>query len=118
MSTHPLRTQWGRVWLPYTLAKLALPGHVYLPVNRDYKPLGMVTHDALGRRIFGTEVWVDYEPHANKSMVFARNPHCISGVFINENLYLYSYNDKSMDSYFSRLEKLLSRSVGIYEQPE
>lgn len=118
MATHPLRTQWGRIWLPYCFYKLDLPGHVYLPVNRDYKPLGFITFNSVGISV--GETWVDYELYVEKAMVFAKDPHGILGVFVNDNLYLYDnkYEKTIMDSYFARYEKLLSRQVGIFEQLE
>lgn len=98
------RNQWFRTFMPYCLEKIEYEGrkHVYLPVNRHYKPLGL-TEDV---------GWVEYADHAHAAMIFASDPHTFQGVWYGKDpLYLYADGDESRRDYFERLGKLLARSI-------
>jgi hypothetical protein len=101
--------QWFRIWLPYTFVKLeaAEHDHVYLPLSRDYKPLGLKSKD-----------WVDYHDFIEQAVVFAEDPHTLENVWhFSETLHLYGDDPKSRNDYFERFERLLSRSVKLFDQP-
>jgi len=98
--------QWFRYWLPYQFVKLDVPGHkhVYLPVNRNYKPLGVMSED-----------WADYDDYLHQAVVFGADPYTYEDVWTDgEGLYLYDDNPASRQDYFKRLELLLGRSMKLY----
>jgi len=100
--------QWFRYWLPYSFFKLetANRDHVYLPVNRNYKPLGVTSDE-----------WVDYENFTKQAVVFSADPHTFENVWVDqEPLYLYGEAISSRVDYFQRLERLLSSSVKLFER--
>ncbi|WP_156464243.1 hypothetical protein [Afipia sp. Root123D2] len=96
--------QWFRYWLPYQFVKIDGPRkHTYLPVNRNYKPLGVVSKE-----------WADYHKFHDQAVVFAKNPAEFKGIWYNEDgLYLYSDDPKTRLDYFERLQKLLSYSAAL-----
>ena len=99
--------QWFCYWFPYQFVKLNVekPKHVYLPVNRKYKPLGITTGE-----------WIDYELYAFQAVVFTHDPHEFEEIWHDpENLYLYEDSVRSRLDYFVRLETLLSRSIKLNE---
>ena len=99
--------QWFRYWMPYQLAKLesSRHKHIYLPVNRNYKPLGYVGDN-----------WVDYARHENSAIVFRADPHTFKDVWRNaEYLVLYDDSIDSRRDYFDRLGRLLSHAAAIVE---
>lgn len=85
--------------LPYCLKKMEVSGHVWLPLNRRYKPLGVKGG-----------VFVDYNDYKDQAMVFSRDPITFKDVWnMAENGWCYLYDDGTeLDRvYFSRLHKLL-----------
>ena len=100
------RNSWFRVCLPYHYAPLKpAPGakHIYLPVNRNYKPLGIRSRE-----------WVDYEEFRAQAVVFATDPHKFEGIWSDlERLYLYSDNYATLTDYFARLEQLMIYSAKV-----
>jgi hypothetical protein len=77
--------------------------HLYLPVNRNYKPLGN-----MGRE------WVDYRSYASQAVIFRRDPHHLEGVWADpERLYLYKGSVGSRLDYFARYERLVSHSMAV-----
>lgn len=104
-QTDKARTQWFRTFMPYCLKKVEYPGrkHVYLPVNRHYKPLGLT-------QVVG---WVDYQEHLHAAMIFSSDPHAFRDVWHDAKSPLFLYNDgpKSRIDYFDRLGRLLARSI-------
>lgn len=74
---------WCRYWLPYCFQELsANRRHVYLPLNRNYKPLGVVSPK-----------WVNYNDHIDQAVVFASDPHTFPDVWTGthpDKLYLYT----------------------------
>jgi hypothetical protein len=98
------RNSWFRTCLPYHYVPLkAAPGakHIYLPVNRSYKPLGIRSRE-----------WVDYEDFRAQAVVFATDPHKFDGIWSDrKSLYLYNDNNAILSDYFDRLERLMIHSV-------
>lgn len=98
------RNSWFRVCLPYHYAPLIpAPGakHIYLPVNRNYKPLGIRSRE-----------FVDYEKFRAQAVVFATDPHKFDGIWSDlKNLYLYDDHNASLIDYFDRLERLVIHSA-------
>jgi hypothetical protein len=79
---------------------------VYLPLNRDYKPLGLKTKDC-----------VDYQDYIEQAVVFPDDPHAFENVWHrSESLHLYGDDPESRLDYFDRLERLLGRSVKLFHQ--
>lgn len=63
--------------MPYRFIKLPLAGakHVYLPLNRNYKPLGVGAPSDLDNKRK-----VDYLDYRNQAVIFLRDPHSFKGV--------------------------------------
>jgi hypothetical protein len=100
--------QWFRYWMPYQFVKLEHTKykHVFLPVNRNYKPLGIVARDFL-----------DYEKYMPQAVVFEDDPAGFKKIWWDERgLYLYDDGPKSRIDYFDRLGKLFLRSVRLEAQ--
>ena len=99
---------WFRYWMPYTFEKLEHPEltHVYLPLNRNYKPLGITSKD-----------WVEYEEFIDQAVAFNRDPSKLKGVWLDtQGLYLYEDSLDSRKDYFERLGKLFSHSMRLVER--
>jgi hypothetical protein len=100
-----LANDWFRVWMPYTFIPITVPGvrkHVYLPVNRNYKPLGIGTARNLG----GADV--DYNKYESHFLRFTSDPHKFKDIFVGRSpLYLYSGTPREGDSYGARLQELM-----------
>lgn len=96
---------WGRINLPYTLRKLAVGKHVYLPVNRNYAPLGFPYQDGQG----------DDLDYVGQAMSFASDPALFTGVWWSESapLSLYADGNETRLTYWARLEKLLSHAIQV-----
>ena len=101
--------QWFRFWMPYHFEHLedSKRRYVYLPVNRNYKPLGVTSKEH-----------VDYDALRSQAVVFATDPEQFEGVWGPgcEPLFMYKDGPDSRLDYFARLERLLSRSVKLYEK--
>ena len=100
--------QWFRHWMPYCFKKLEVRGrnHVYLPVNRDYKPLGITSKED-----------VDYDAYLSQAVMFSVDPHEFDNIwFDKESLHLYEDVASSRVDYFERLERLLSQEVRLYSK--
>ncbi len=108
MPLHQLsqQDQWFRYWMPYAFEPLAHSTwkHVLLPLNRNYKPLGITSKDH-----------VDYNHYVSQAMVFNFDPAKFDGVWYSKipHLYLYDDTEASRADYFPRLHKLFSRSVRL-----
>ena len=93
--------------MPYTLTRLpdAKRPLTFLPLNRNYKPLG----------VCGRE-WVKYEDYEFEAMIFAVDPRKFKGVWetirVND-LWLYNDNPKSRMDYFERLAKLFTYKIAV-----
>jgi hypothetical protein len=103
------RAHWFRYHMPYVFEPLNIPNtkHVYLPLNRNYKPLGCLFKDH-----------VDYHRYAaSHAMQFRRNPEIFYKVwhYIAPDGKLFMYDDglQSRIDYFERLGRLLTRSMWV-----
>jgi hypothetical protein len=103
------RDRWFRFCMPYHIEHLEDPQHkhAYLPVNREYKPLGITSSN-----------WVHYEDYRSQAMVFVSDPAAFEDIWIRRGngLWLYSDSPESRLDYFARLERLLNRSVKLLEK--
>jgi hypothetical protein len=106
-----------RVAMPYCFHKIDAPGakDVYLPLNRNYKPLGYA-----GPQGSSLSSWVDYKDYLHQAVVFSRDPSTFEGIWTKTTPFLYLYSDSSATqaTYFQRLEKLMSRTIGLYAYPD
>ena len=94
--------------MPYCFKKLEVEGrnYVYLPLNRDYKPLGITSKED-----------VDYDAYLSQAVMFSVDPHTFDGIwFHKETLHLYEDVASSRVDYFERLERLLSQEVRLYSK--
>jgi len=104
-SSVALTDDWFEHWMPYCFHKL--PGirrykHVYLPLNRDYKPLGHVSRKR-----------VHYEDYAAQAVIFHEDPMTLEGIWTatsDDKLWLYDDTASRVD-YFERLGRLMSHKV-------
>lgn len=97
------RYDWFRIHLPYLVIPIRpdIAKHLYLPLNREYKPLGIPRSE-----------FVDYDAYAHKAMRFARDPRTFTGVWTDDRLYLYDDTSKfDYELYFARLAKLFTYKV-------
>jgi hypothetical protein len=100
---------WFRHNMIYAITKVvADKPHVWLPLNRDYKPLGIVPQEG----------WVDYDLYAKEyptlAMRFARDPRRLKDVWVTDQgdmLWLYSDRLWEAASYYDRLRKLLEHKI-------
>jgi hypothetical protein len=96
--------------MPYCFQKLERPGHVWLPLNRNYKPLG-----------FFSAQHVDYDAHAHMAAKFAKDPSGFDGIWERHRqkdcLWLYSDTAASRLDYFERFERLCSYSMPLDIHP-
>jgi hypothetical protein len=109
--------QWFRIWMPYCFVKLESPAkkHVYLPLNRNYKPLGMLSRKHL-----------DYETFRAQAVQFKTDPKIFKGIWHlvetnksdDEQLWLYEDVHTSRIDYFARLEKLVLKTMKLVGQWE
>ena len=101
---------WFRHWMPYEFVRLGPGGdeHVYLPLNRALKPLGITAR--------GCTRFSDYRAQA---VVFRMDPHPFEGVWFDpvgatpglprRRLLLYDDTPESRMDYFVRFERLMAR---------
>lgn len=89
---------WFRYWMPYVFQKIEHPKfkHVYLPLNRNYKPIGCID-----------EKHVNYADFMHQAIKFEKDPSTFEGVWLEGGLYLYEDNPQSLETYFARLRKLM-----------
>jgi hypothetical protein len=91
--------------MPYQFVKVESRRHrhLYLPLNRNYKPLGQISAEH-----------VRHEDYTAQAVIFQSDPHRIRNVWTDpEQLYLYNDAPSSRSDYFARYEKLLSRSMNL-----
>ena len=92
--------------MPYCFHRLPGIGryeHVYLPLNRHYKPLGQV-----GRKR------VRYEDYAGQAVIFYKDPMTFERIWTatkDDKLWLYDDAAASRVDYFKRLGRLMSQKV-------
>ena len=93
---------WSRYGLPYAFKHLpTVAGHVWLPLNRDYKAIGR--DDDL----------------ASSAVRFAVDPSTFGGIWHGsvegQTLYLYDDAPESRIDYFVRLERLFGYTLKTVE---
>ena len=99
-----------KYWMPYLFQRIESDAgkHCFLPLNRIYKPLGIVSRD-----------WVDYNSFASTNgVIFSRDPITLKDIWIHTDpsegrFWLYEDAQSSRTTYFSRLEKLITKSLKI-----
>ena len=103
---------WFRHWMPYGFVRLGPGGeHVYLPLNRALRPLGVA---AARRRP------VRLRDHRAQAVVFRTDPRTFEGVWFDpaagaapglprRRLLLYDDTPESRMDYFARFERLMAR---------
>jgi hypothetical protein len=109
-TDHFYFSEFRKIWLPYALYRIAGPNHTCLFVNRNYKPLGMITGD-----------YIEYSDHPDKAIRFVRDPFQFKDCFYTGNDapnpgYLYGGADDFDRNYFPRLQRLLSHAHECGEQ--
>ena len=99
---------WFRFWMPYAFTKLEHPRlkHVWLPLNRAYKPLGIAS-----------PAHVDYQAFLPQAVSFGVDPKTFVGIWnhVDEDLWLYQEGEKHLGDYFVRLQKLMSHAMELTE---
>lgn len=111
-----IRSDFFRYWMPYTFEPMRVAkarAHTYLPLNRDYKPLGIVDPQHHG----GEHLHVNYEDYEDRFVRLTVNPINLKGIFIHDdtgnarngepNLYLYNDGPWSSVDYGERLQRLM-----------
>ena len=92
--------------MPYLLKRISVAGkrHAFLPLNRDYLPIGERDENA-----------VPYEHYMpSHGVYFARDPSKFAGIFWKiegDHLWLYDDSPASRVTYFSRLEMLMTQRM-------
>lgn len=103
-------TTFFKIWMPYAYVRLEEPSrkHTFLPLNRNYKPLGYARPEFVQ--------YADYlDTHA---VVFSRDPAGFNDIWSNISnagmLWLYDDNPKSRLDYFARLERLTLKGAVLF----
>lgn len=98
-----------RYWLPYAFVPLKHPRlkHVFLPVNRGYKPLGNRSRK-----------WIDYDKVLHSHAIsFKTDPATFEDIWVGKPregiLYLYSDAPSSRVDYFERFGRLNLKPMKI-----
>jgi len=94
-------------WMPYLYQRVEVKGrkHVFLPLNRNYRPLG-------------TQEFADYAAVADTyGVAFRQDPGAFENIWWNTDdagrFWLYDDSAKSRVSYFERLERLMLKSHAL-----
>lgn len=95
---------WFRYWMPYSFVQIdhAKRKHVWLPLNRIYKPLG----------ITGAE-HVNYADFIAQAIAFKADPRTFTKVWHiikDDQVWLYSDGPTSRLDYFDRLRAVMIKS--------
>lgn len=102
-----------RFWMPYCFQRVDHPRrkHVFIPLNRDYVPLGVLDRPTVK---YATEI----DRHG---VAFARDPATFEGVWWHTDgssrLWLYDDSAASRFDYFARLEALMLKGVDLVVDP-
>lgn len=99
---------WFYYNMPYEFRKLRHPkyGEAYLPLNRDYMPLGMVNGKP-----------VDYLDFWDWAVKFKENPANFLDVWVPApGLYLFGDDPQTLVSYFSRFSRLMMKPQEMVAQ--
>lgn len=102
-----------RFWMPYCFQRVDHPTrkHVFIPLNRDYVPLGILDRPT-----------VDYPAQVDRyGVAFTRDPATFEGIWWNTDgssrLWLYDDTAASRFDYFARLEALMLRGCDLAATP-
>ncbi len=99
----------ARYALPYVLQKIEHPTykHVYIMLNRDYKPLGVVKHSHSDH--------VNYDDYSDHHIRFNKDPNTFKDVWFaaDQPLVLYNDGDASRKDYFERLGRLYAKGTPL-----
>lgn len=103
-----------RYFLPYCIHKISShKGHVYLPLNREYKPIGVVSKER-----------VDYEAFSHLFIRFSRCPSkikidwqykIVNNDGVIEKLYFYNDSLKSRSNYFEKYTAVMDKAKLLIE---
>jgi len=99
-----------RFWMPYLFQKIEVDGvkWAFLPLNRNYKPLGVVTREHVDYREFAQSHGVKF-PRDPAKLIAVWNTISDDGT----QLWLYEDNPRSRVDYFQRLDRLMSLSLPV-----
>lgn len=104
-------TAWFRMWMPYSFFRMEHDRHrhVFLPLNRNYDPIGYVGQGQ-----------ADYADALHThGVVFTRDPATFKGIWWDQGtegtvrqgrFWLYDDTPDSRMTYFDRLEKLMLKA--------
>lgn len=95
--SHTEHGMWFRLHMPYHFVPLG--DNLFLPVNREYKPLG------LSRTQLS---WAVYQEYSHQAMLFKQDIAELEGIWWKQPLWLYNDAADSFKDYEVRLGKLLS----------
>lgn len=109
---------WFRFWMPYVLQQIDVPGgkYIYLPLNRNYKPLGVVHNKH-----------VAYEDYAGQAVRFSTDPGKFKDIWWQpswataadtDRFWLYNDGLASRADYFARFERLMGRAMPLHGLPK
>ncbi len=100
-----------KIWMPYVFQNIDVAGvkWAYLPLNRNYKPLG-----------YTSSARVDYQDYAiSHGVRFSRDPAGFSMIWVHIDddaggrLWLYTDGATSRTDYYRRFERLMTKSVAL-----
>lgn len=103
-----LQDRWFRYHMPYALQRL--DDKTWLPLNRNYKPLGYLL-----------KAHVEYADYRAQAMRFVTDPRTFKDIWTAANddiLFMYNDGPESREDYFDRLGRLLNHSVQVAAMPE
>ena len=98
------KNKWFRFWVPYNFSKLENDrfNHVYLPLNRDYRPLGVTEN-------------VTYQDYIAQALVFMNDPAKFKDVWVpGKPLYLYDGSTESLLTLGERFMRLQMKVCRLY----
>lgn len=98
---------WTKRWMPYQFMGVKVgKTTAYLPVNRDYKPLG------LAGMHFG-----DYSQYEHQAVTFGGDPYKFEGIWCDaKKLTLYGETAKTRADYFIRLGRLAQKTIRLTDK--
>lgn len=106
-----LEPTYFKIWMPYLYHRVDHPklSNVFLPLNRNYKPLGSLTPE-----------FVRYEDYAESHGVhFARDPVAFKDIWWRSqgaHFWLYDDTPESRTEYFHRLERLMVKCPTMLDE--
>jgi hypothetical protein len=102
-----------RINMPYCLHKMEVEvpdrlrryPHIWLPLNRNYKPLGVIPRD-----------WVEYEDYVGQAVCFAKDPRGFVGLWdddpsnvgVDDMRWFHCANPRDWSGYLIKVGKLFA----------